>query len=146
MTTLPAPTSAFADGQMREDGAIDTDSAAFFQGWAAHAERAERVRVVGDRYTGGDEDVVLDGGELSDVTVAVDLDVVADDAAVIDDGVVPDAQVVADAIFLADDDIVTGFEVVADGGAGIDDRVRADACVRRRGSAANREWGGRCGN
>ena len=113
----------FADDDPGQDGHVDTDARAAFDGRAAGmgAFGAQGAHVVGNGDTGSQEGVVFDGGELGHVDVAVDLDVVADAAAVVNDRVTPDADVVADDGLFADDDVVAGLQAATDGRTDVDD-------------------------
>src|SRR5262249_51371674 len=109
--------SASANADVRKDGHVDANLRPGADPGAGHQlgrTLVTRVEVVGDRYSGGEKNVVFKLGVLGYVAIAVNLHAIPDTAAVVDDAVAPDRDVVADLASFPDDDAVPGLQARPD--------------------------------
>jgi hypothetical protein len=95
--------------------------------------RTAGMKIVRQSNPGGDEHIVLYGGELGDIDLVMNLDAVPDPATVVDNGVVPDTEAIADFIFFPDNDIVARLQVRADPATAINNSSTANAGTRTDG-------------
>src|SRR5271163_2786618 len=98
---------------MRKNGGINSDLRAGFNGGPLHAFGAQRVRIVGEHYSGRKKYVIFDCGVLAHVSVAMNAYAISQNTVVVDCCSVPDRTVVPNAIALADNYVVASLEPIS---------------------------------
>jgi hypothetical protein len=89
--------------------------------------RTAGMNIIGEGYSGCQENIVLNKSELGHVDFVVDLDIIAYSTTVVDDGIVPDTESISDVVPLSDNHIMSCLQIAADTAAAIDNRAATDA-------------------